>query len=114
MTTAAILAFGLACAAVCAGLSWYSLSMNAIQWRLRRLGIPVDVKIDDLSEGTRDAYMRYLARQQSLAIPAALTGIAALILLTIVWSKLPWMVTAACFGWVAWALNDKRLRQHAS
>ena len=73
---------------------------------MRRHGLEVE-------DQPEDVYARYVDRNQVFVAPAALSGVAAFVLLTIVWSDFPWIVSAAALGWIAWALNEARVRHRA-
>lgn len=108
-----LLVVGLTLSGVCAVLIWYCASTSATRWRLRRRGIDPGTPIDRQSEAESEAYGRYLTAQSLLAVPTAVAGLVALVLLTIVWKDAPWVVAAGAVGWIGWMLNDQRLRRRA-
>lgn len=117
MTTSGILlAIGIGCALACVGLASVLFSRTRIRRGLERIGIDPDGapgSYEHLSEKQLVAYGRWEDRGKVLAVLVALTGVAAFILITFVWTNFAWVVVAACSGWTAWMVNERRKRGHA-
>lgn len=106
-----ILGVGIGLLIVTAAVTWYSLSQAAIAWRKKRLGLPTGNAVDwpDLTDEQAEAMWRFLDQQRTLGWLVALPGIAGFLLINYVWSDFAWVVIAACFGYIAWVLNEVRL-----
>lgn len=105
-----ILAVGIGCALACAALCWLLLSKTLIDRRLRRIGIDPNSPLDSdaMTDEQYDAMWRYSTAGPGLGVVMAIFGVAAIFLITFVWSDFPYVVMAACVGWIAWMLNERR------
>jgi ABC-type uncharacterized transport system permease subunit len=108
MSDSGILAIGVGCALVCAVIAWLLLSKTRHGRRMDRIGIEPDADLESLTDEQRDALWQYMDGGTVIAFIIPCFGLAAFFLITYVWSDFPWVVMAACFGWSAWMLNERR------